>query len=170
MRILLLIIPIFIFAFDFKQEYLNKNFEKICKYGVYHIKEIKNNDDLLSLVGFSCIKSDNIIYLPAIVNLLKNSKKARLNSIYFSIIFLEKKLLISYVLDGIDISYYRFPLTDYPLSIVINNIINKTFKKENNLIIISYKNKIYKVYKSKDNKVFIDVYQNNQLIQSHWYK
>ena len=102
--------------------------------------------------------------------LLKHTKKGRLNSIYFSLLFIEKKLLISYILDNIDISYYRFPKIKHPISIVFNSLINKNFKKENNIIIINDKNLTYKVYKNNENKVFIDIYQNSQLLSTHWYR
>jgi len=167
---LLLLLPIFVFGFNFKQEYLNKNFTKICKYGISHFQQIKNNEDTLSLVGFSCVKRDYFIYLPPIINYLKSTKKARNNSIYFSLLFIEKKLLISYVIDNLDISYYRFPAIPHPISIVINSIIHNNFKKQNGTILINKNNKIYKVYKNNENKVFIDVYENNNLIESHWYR
>jgi len=167
---LIFLIPLVLFGFDFKKEYLNHNFTKICKYGFSHLNQIKDNEDTLSLVGFSCVKRDYFIFLPAIINYLKSTKKARENSVYFSLLFIEKKLLISYVIDNIDISYYRFPKIDHPISVVINAIINKQFKKKDNVIIINKNNKTYKVYKTDDNKVYIDIYKDNQLQESHWYR
>jgi len=169
-KVLLFLVPFMLFGFDFKKEYLNHNFTKICKYGINHINKIKNNEDTLSLVGFSCVKRDYFIYLPTIINFLKNSKKSRDNSIYFSLLFIEKKLLISYVIDGLDISYYRFPLIKHPISVVMNSLINENFTKENDTFIIKKDNKTYKVYKTDDNKVYIDVYENNSLKESHWYR
>ena len=166
----ILFIAVSLFGFDFKKEYQQQNFTRICKYGYHHLKEIKNNEDTLSLVGFACVKRDYFIYLPYIINYLKKTKKARENSIYFSLLFIEKKLLISYILDNIDISYYRFPKIEHPISIVMTNIINKSFKKENDTIIINNKNLIYKVYKNNQNKVFIDIYENNKLKETHWYR
>ena len=166
----LLLIPIFLFSFDFKQAFKEKKYKEICLYGNKYLYKIKNNEDTLSLVGLSCVKSDYLNYLPFIINHLKFSKKARENSIYFSLIFFDKKLLISYMVDNLDLSYYKLPLIKHPISIVLTNIINKNFTKENNTIIIKDNNKIYKVYKTNDNKVFIDIYENNNLISSHWYR
>jgi len=170
MKIILLIIPIFIFAFNIKQEYLSQNYKNVCKYGVANINKIKKDENLLSLIGLSCVKSDYFIYLPKIINNLKYTKTGRKNSIFFSILFLEKKLLYSYMKDNINLSYYKFPLINHPISIALNSIINKKFTKKDNQIIIKYKNKIYKIYMNKENKMFIDVYQNNNLIQRHWYR
>ena len=170
MRSLLLIIPIFLFSFNIKNEYLAHHYKAVCMYGVEHFQEIKKDENLLSLIGLSCVKNDSFIYLPHIINNLKHTKEARDNSVYFSLLFMEKKLLYSYIMDNTDMSYYRFPLINHPLSIVFNNITNKNFKKEGNKIIIHYKNKTYKVYKNNEAKVFIDVYQNNKLISTHWYR
>ena len=169
MKKLLLIFPIFIFAFNIKKEYLAHNYESVCKYGMNHLN--KKDENLVSFIGYSCIKSDNLFYLPIIINNLKYTKEGRKNSIYFATLLLEKKLLSSYILDNTNITYFRFPLLDHPISIIITNIINKNYKKENGKIIVNYKDKIYKVYGDINNsKVFIDVYQNNNLIETHWYR
>ena len=170
MRILILILPIFLFSFDIKKEYLAQNYKNVCLYGINNVQAIKKDENLLSLIGLSCVKSDYFIYLPAIINNLKYTKKGRKNSIYFSILFIEKKLLYSYIMDNIDLSIYKLPLINHPISIVFNNIKNKNFTKKNNLIIINYKNIIYKIYKDKENKLYIDIYKNNQLQQRHWYR
>jgi len=166
----LLLIPIFLFSFNIKEQYLTQNYKDVCLYGVKHFTEVKKDENLLSLIGLSCVKSDYFIYLPPIINYLKHTKEARDNSIYFSILFVEKKLLYGYIMDNTDISYYKLPLINHPLSIVFNNIVNKNFIKENGIIIIKYKNIIYKVYRDNENKLFIDEYTNNQLIARHWYR
>jgi len=167
---LLLILPIFIFAFNIKEEYISQNYKDVCLYGINHLQNIKKDENMLSLIGISCVKSDYFIYLPAIINNLKYSKQARKNSIYFSLLFVEKKLLYSYMLDHTDLSFYRFPLIKHPISIVLNNIIKNNFTKINNKIVVNYKNIIYKIYMGNENKMFIDVYKNNNLIQRHWYR
>jgi len=170
MKKLLLILPLLLFSFDYKKEYDNKNFTKICVYGHNHFNQIKNNEDILSLVGFACVKRDYFIYLPPIINQLKYTKKSRDNAIYFSLLFFEKKLLISYMLDNLDLSYYRLPLIDHPISFVMTNLINKNFTKQNNMIIINQNDTTYKVYKNDEQKVFIDVYKNGNFVESHWYR
>jgi len=170
MKKLLLIIPLFLFSFVLKKEYQNKNFTRICKYGYTHFNSIKNNEDILSLVGFACVKRDYFIYLPKIINQQKFSKKARENSIYFSLLFFEKKLLQSYILDNLDLSYYRLPLIDHPISIVLTHILNNDFEKQQNSLIIKDNNLTYEVYSNDEKKVFIDIYKNKHFIKSHWYR
>jgi len=169
-KILLFIIPFLLFAFDIKKEYLGKNYKLVCKYGTKNFYKFKHNEDLLSLIGMSCVKSDYFIYLPNIINALKYTKQGRNNSLYFSILFLEKKLLYSYMMDNVNLSYYKLPLINHPVSIVITNLIKKKFKKKNDIIIIKDNNNIYKICKDKDMKVYIDIYKNKQLVESHWYR
>jgi hypothetical protein len=168
-KFLFIIIPLFLFSFDFKSQFLAKNYLTVCKTGMNHLNKIKNNEELLSLVGVACAKSDYLIYLPTLVNLLKKTEIGRKNGIYFAVLLLQKKLLYSYMMDNIDISYYQIPLTDHPLSIVVTAISNKEFEKRGDKLIIKYNNNNYKVYKEGD-KVFIDIYNGDNLIESHWYR
>jgi len=170
MKKLLIILPILLFSFNYKKEFDNKNFTRICKYGYNHFNSIKNNEDILSLVGFACVKRDYFIYLPRIINQLKYTDKARENSIYFSLLFFEKKLLQSYILDGLDLSYYRLPLIKHPISIVLTNLINENFNKNGNIISIEKDGLLYKIYSNNEKKVFIDIYKDDIKIASHWYR
>jgi len=168
-KFLFIIIPLFLFSFDFKSQFLAKNYLSVCKTGMNHLNKIRNDEELLSLVGVACAKSDYLIYLPTLVNLLKKTEIGRKNGIYFAVLLLQKKLLYSYMMDNIDISYYKMPLTDHPLSVVVTAISNKEFEKNGDKIIIKYNNKIYKVYKNGD-KIFIDIYDGDNLIETHWYR
>jgi len=170
MRILLfIIIPLFLFSFNFKLQFLSKKYVNVCKTGMKYLNQIRDDEELLSLVGVACAKSDYLIYLPTLVNLLKKTEIGRQNGIYFAVLLLQKKLLYSYMMDNIDISYYQIPLTDHPLSVVVTAISNKEFEKNGGKIIIKYNNKIYKVYKNGD-KIFIDIYSGDNLIETHWYR
>jgi len=164
----LILLPILLFSFDFKQAFKEKKYAQICVYGKKHIQKIKD-ENVLSLIGLSCAKSDYFIYLPYVINNLKLTKKGRKNSLYFSILFFEKKLLQAYLFDNIDISYYQFPMVNHPISIVYTNIYNKNFTKKNGVIIVKYKDKIYKIY-TKGRNFYIDEYKNNKLIKKHWYQ
>ena len=170
MKKLFLIVPLLLFSFDYKKQFQRHNYKKICVYGHNHFQKIRNNEDILSVVGLSCVKEDYFIYLPPIITQLKYSRKSRDNAIYFSLLFFEKKLLISYMIDNLDLSYYRFPIINHPVSIVVSHLIKKDFYKKNGKIIIKVGNKVYKVYKNREKKVFIDVYKNGKFIKSHWYR
>jgi len=122
---------------DLINDYLNKNYHKICSFK--NIKKYKNNEKALSIIGVSCIKIDNIYMLSYIINKLKNTDYGRKNVIYFLTVFMEKKLLYSYLFDGISLKAFSFPMTDYVLSVIFNAIKNNNFKKIGDLIIVEEK-------------------------------
>lgn len=148
------------------EDFKNKEYEKICK-----IENINSTRDekILSLIGISCVKSDNLYLLPYIVRKLKYTKVARLNSIYFSTIYLQKKLLYSYFFDNFNLDSFELPDSDYILSHVFYKIKRNEYKRIGDFYIINYKDEVIKVYK-KNNKLFVDEYKNNKLIKRHWFR
>jgi DNA relaxase NicK len=172
MKKILFLFPILLFSFDLQKEFIKGNYNEVCKVGVREVfnGKIDHNEKLMSIAGVACAKSNQILYLPIFIKRLKRTKIGRINAIYFSVLTLQKKLLYSYFMDATDISFYKLPITDHPLSIVVYNLSTKNFEKKANKYIIKYQGKIYKVYK-KDTRVFIDIYDKNQhLIKSEWYR
>lgn len=170
MKKIIIFIPFLLMAFNLKQQFLKKHYESVCNFGFAHIKRFKNNENILSLIGLACVKSDNLFRLDFIASKLKNTPLGRKNGVYFSLLFFEKKLLQAYLFDKIDLSYYQLPHINHPISVVLQNILHHNFTKQNNQIIIKSNNLTYKVYTNKQNRYFIDIYKNNTLIQTHWYK
>jgi len=168
--ILVLISFSFLFSFDFKNEFLKKNYKEVCDKGMKKYFKGNRDEKFLSLVGVACVKSDSFNPLGYLVKDLKKTKEGRNNALYFANLIFQKKLLYSYMLDGIDISYYKTANTSNILSFVVNSIANKKFSKIDDKILIKDNNFLYKVYLSGD-KVFIDKYDKNEnLIERHWYR
>ncbi len=147
-------------------EYKNNEFNKICNF--QNISSNKN-EKLLSIIGISCVKSDNLYLLPYIIAKLKHTKAGRKNAIYLNTIFMQKRLLYSYFFDKFSLKGFDLPNTDYIISKVFNKIKNKQYKKEGNIIIINLKKETLKVYTLK-NKLIIDEYYKNNLIKRHWFR
>jgi len=147
---------------DFK----NQEYNTICNFK--NINRIKD-EKVLSLVGISCVKIDKLYLLPFIIKKLKHTKIGRLNSIYLLTIYMQKKLLYSYFFDNLDLSNFNLPDTDYILSHIFYNIKHKSFKKEGNVYMIKYANKLIKVYKQQD-KLFVEEYSNGKLIKRRWFR
>ncbi len=147
---------------DFK----NHKYKKIC-----NIKMINSITDekVLSLVGISCVKTDRLYLLPFIIKKLKHTKIGRLNSIYLLTIYMQKKLLYSFMFDKLILNNFNLPDTDYIISHVFYKIKNKEYKKSKNIIVLDYNEEIIKVYKDGD-KLFIDEYKNNKLLKRHWFR
>jgi len=148
-------------------DFINKKYEKICSFA--NINKYYNDEKALSIIGVSCVKSDKIYLLPYVINKLKKTRYARKNSIYFSIILLQKKLLYSYMFDNISLESYSFPMTDYVLSVVFEAIKSNNFKKVEDKIIVKKGKKTYIIYKI-DDKMYIDEFENDKLIKKRWYR
>ena len=148
-------------------DYKKGFYENICNFN--NIQKYIKNEKILSLVGISCVRSDRLFLLPLIYRNLKKTKKARINSIYFQTIYMQKRLLYSYFFDNLDLKNFDLPLTDYILSIVFDKIKNKKFKKENGIYVIKLNDKILKLYKEKD-KLILETFKKNKLIKRQWFR
>ena len=166
-KIISFLLPLLVFAnviTDFKA----KKFKKICSFKNYQL--YKNNPDFLSLIGFSCVKTDNLFLLPKICYYLRVSKTARRNSVYFLTLVLEKRLIYMYFFDNDkSIFYFNFPKTDYFLSEIFDAIKNKKIQKRDNYYIIQKKNLTYDIYK-KGTFLVIDEMKNDKLIKRHLFR
>ena len=84
------------------KEFENKNYEKLCVFS--NILKYKKNEKILSLIGISCVKTNNLYLLPYIIAHLRHTSLGRKNAIYFLVIYNEKRLLYSFLFDNFDIS------------------------------------------------------------------
>jgi len=151
---------------DIINEYKNNEFNKICNFK--NIVQIRN-EKLLSIVGISCVKTDNLYLLPYIIAKLKYTKSARQNAIYLSIIYLQKRLLYAYFFDNFSLEGFNLPNTNYILSIIFNKIKNGQYKKQGNKIIIKFKKELIEIY-PQNNKLIVNEYYKNKLIKRHWFR
>jgi hypothetical protein len=154
---------------DIVNDYLNKKYKEICSFNT--IKKYKSNEKALSIIGVSCIKTDNIYLLSYIINQLKHTNYGRKNSIYFLTVLMEKKLLYSYLFDGLSLEAFSFPMTDYVLSYIFDAVKCGKYKKVGDLIVIKNEdeNTTYHLYKKSD-KMYVDEYKNGKLIKRRWYR
>jgi hypothetical protein len=167
--VLILISFSFLLSFDFKNEFLKKNYKEVCDKGMSKYFKGNRDEKFLSLIGVACAHSDSFNPLGYLVKDLKKTKEGRNNALYFANLIFQKKLLYSYMLDDIDIAYFKTANTSNILSFVIQAISSKRFSKVDDKILIKEGKFLYKVYLSGD-KVFIDKYNNTNLIERHWYR
>jgi len=165
-RLIFMMLFVFMRA-DILSDYKNGNYNLVCK--LNNIEKFKKSENLLSIIGISCVKSDKLYVLPYLLNKLKHTKAGRKNSIYFTIIYLQKRLIYSYLFDNLSLKGFDLPDTDYILSHIFVKLKDNDFKRVDDKIIINYKNKVIKVYKVVD-KFFVEEYENNKLIKRQWYR
>lgn len=171
--IFLLFLPIFAVSYDkvdMIKDYKNQNYKNVCMQSRSLIYQI-TDEDVLSLIADACLRVDYINPLGDIIKKLYSTPKYRENASYFATILLQKKLIYQFMNDGIDISDIRLPRTSYILSVVFESLVKKNYKIVGKKIEIDLGVKKYLVWLSDESKpkVFIQEYENNRLIEQHWY-
>lgn len=164
---------------DLKQDilnyYQNKKFEKACNMGFDNFGANSKDEEFLSIYAFSCLDADYIDRLALPIAMLKYSQESRANSAYFSVIFMQKKLLYHALVDDYNLAEFDLPTTDYVLSKVFE-LYTKLGKHEKRTLYIfedTNNEKIsYKLYLEKDYRVpkmVIEEYYDAMLIKRHIY-
>lgn len=91
-----------------------------CDYGHKYFSDHKQNETFVSLVGFSCLKADQIDRLVPVISALHETPDARANSAYFTLLLMQKKLLMQSLYDNKPISNLKFPTSGHLLSKVFD--------------------------------------------------
>lgn len=125
MKILLIIIvALNLYAIDIKRNmlnlYENQKYKEVCSIGFNNFNTHINDEEYVSLYGFACLNVDYVDRLPLASAALRSSKEARANASYFSIIFMQKKLLYHALIDNYNLTSLNLPTTDYILSKVFD--------------------------------------------------
>lgn len=96
--------------------YQNGNYHEACQIGFSKIPQYRANESFITLVGFSCLKDDKIDQLGAFLPHLNQTADARTNNAFFSMILMQKTLLMQSIYDQKPIKNLRFPSSSHPLS------------------------------------------------------
>ena len=162
----LFLIPILVLA-GIVDDFKLKKYKKICKWE--NIKTYSNNEKILSIIGVSCVRSDRIYVLPSIINRLKKLKSSRLNALYFSTIYMQQKLIYSFLHKDINLKEFSFPKTDYILSALFEKLKKGDFSQKGKKYFIKIGVNKFVLY-IKNDKMIIDEYLDKKFIKRHIYK
>lgn len=158
---------------DIKSDYAKEAYKKVCLESADYYKNGGKDEELLSLIGDACLKSDFINPLGYIIKNLISSPESRQNASYFATVFLQKKLIYQFVNDGLDLSHMRLPQTDHILSVVFQKLATKEYSEIDGKFIIELPKGaqiiIYKLVKNDLDWVILEEYQDKMLIKKHWY-
>jgi len=166
-KFILFVLLVVFLKSDLITEYKNQNYSNICN--IANINKYKKNEQMLSIIGISCVKSDKLYILPYILNKLKHSVIGRKNSIYFLTVYMQKKLLYTFVFDNFSLNGFNLPDTDYILSHIFVKIKQNQYEKIENTYVIKYKNEVIKMYPQTD-KLIVEEYIDNKLIKRRWFR
>ncbi len=168
----------FLFGFDRSdvyRAYKNKKYKEACTLAAKIYLYYKKDNDFLTIFADSCLKVDNINRMTFPAMLLIRDAAARSNSIYFLTILYQKKLLYKSLIDGFDVSKYKFPTTNYVLSKIFVKYAKKEYKKFRDIYIFQDdkdKHKKYEMSLIKDKGVFkivLKTFLNNSLQKTRIY-
>ena len=181
-KIIMVLIVLFIsinLHADIKNKMLNlyksEKYQDACNIGFYNLNKYSKDEDFLSLYAFSCLNSDFIDRLSAPAALMKFSPEARANSAYFSVVFMQKKLLYHALVDGYDLSQLKLPTTEHILSKVFDAYVKFGKHKPKDNYIFEDENDNKTTYKlsvvrtKRLSKIIIEEYKNNIFIKKHIY-
>ncbi len=160
---------------DVYKAYKNKNYKQACTDAAKIYLYNKKDETLLSVFANSCLKVDNINRMAFPAMLLVRSSAARSNSIYFLTILYQKKLLYKSLIDGYDVSKFKFPTTNYILSKIFVMYADKMYTKSGSTYIFKdnkNKNISYKLNISNTKgvyKMILRTFKNGVIIKTRIY-
>ena len=129
----LFISPLFLLA-DAKMEtyklYQDKKYEEACQAGDKVLQQYIGDEEFVSLYAFSCLNADQLDKLSLPITSLKNTPDSRANAAYFSVILMQKSLLMHALTDQYDLKPIKLPTTEYVLSTVFDLYSSDTGSKE----------------------------------------
>ena len=156
------------------QLYQKGEYNLACDLGAKNLAQFESNEAQLSLYAFSCLKADRIDRLNTPLILLNQTPEARANASYFSMLVMQKKLLIQSLYDNTSLKSLNFPTSSHLLSKVFHLYLhapqsNKSIKEYSDP---SNQRNSYKLYTTEFNgkkTIAIDEYYDKILTIHHIY-
>ena len=160
---------------DTYKQYQNAQYEEACKSATPLLKQYKSDEEFISLYAFSCLNADKLDKLSVAITSLKKSPESRANAAYFSVILMQKKLLMHALSDQYDLKPIKLPTTEYVLSTVFDLYSSDTNPKKRrryNYVDPSDSKKNYRLFVTKGGaspKMVIEEYYDKKLTKRHIY-
>lgn len=145
-----------------------------CDYGYSFFARNEHNEPFISLIGFSCLKADQIDRLSPVISALSETPDARANSAYFALIVMQKKLLMQALYDNKPIRNLHFPTSSHLLSKVFDQYVknpknNETIKEYQDAMNPRQTFKLYTTQINGRKSIAIDEYYDKILTFHHVY-
>ena len=155
--------------------YQEAKYDEACQKASNLLSQYKDDEEFISLYAFSCLNADKLDKLSVAITSLKKSPESRANAAYFSVILMQKKLLMHALSDQYDLKPIKLPTTEYVLSVVFDLYSSDTNPKKRrryNYVDPKNANKNYRLFVTKSGpspKMVIEEYENKQLTKRHIY-
>ena len=175
----ILISSVLILHADAKMEmyklYQDAKYEDACQAGDKITDQYKNDEEFISLYAFSCLNADQLDKLSMPISSLKKTPESRANAAYFSVILMQKKLLMHALADQYDLKSIKLPTTEYVLSTVFDLYTNDSGSKSRrryNYVDPKDAKKSYRLFVTKSGaspKMIIEEYYDKIMTKRHIY-
>ncbi|HEX5330563.1 hypothetical protein [Sulfuricurvum sp.] len=154
--------------------YQQGNYLQACNLGHQGFLYHQSDEAYISLYAFSCLKADVIERLAGPIALLNQTKESRINSAYFSLILMQKSLLMEALYDNKSFQNLKFPTSTHTLSKVFDLYLKNPQPTQ---MVKEYKDALdsrvsYKLYTTEINgrkSIAIDEYYDKILSHHHVY-
>lgn len=154
--------------------YQEGSYLQACNLGHQGFLYHQSDEAYVSLYAFSCLKADLIDRLAGPIALLNQTKESRTNSAYFSLILMQKSLLMEALYDNKPLQNLKFPTSTHTLSKVFDLYLKYP---QPNQMVKEYKDSVdsrlsYKLYTTESNgrkSIAIDEYYDKILSLHHVY-
>lgn len=174
----LILSPLFLYAdakIDTYKLYQDAKYEEACNRGETILQQFREDEEFISLYAFSCLNADQLDRLSVPIVSLKKTAESRANAAYFSVILMQKKLLMHSLSDQYDLKPIKLPTTEYVLSTVFDLYTNDKGSKNRrryNYTDPKDVNKSYRLFITKSGsspKMIIEEYYDKIMTKRHIY-
>jgi len=156
--------------------YQDGKYLEACDLGAKGLRHHQKDEKYIALYAFACLQADRIDRLALPVVMLRHSKESRKNAAYFSVILMQKQLLVQALENGESLYDLNVPTTDYVLSKVFElygSAPRKTVKQSITLQDRDDPRRNYRVYLQKRKNTVnlaIEEYYDTIMTRRHIYR
>lgn len=154
--------------------YQQGNYLQACNLGQQGFAYHQNDEAYISLYAFACLKADKIDRLAGPITLLNQTKESRANSAYFSVLLMQKSLLMEALFDNKPIHNLKFPTSTHLISKIFDLYLknpqpSQSIKEYADLSDTRLSYKLYTTEAAGRKSIAIDEYYDKILTTHHVY-
>lgn len=152
------------------------DYTRACDEGIKKLGQYKEDEKYVSIYAFACLQADKIDRLALPIIMLNNSNEARKNAAYFSVILMQKMLLLSSLENREPLQNLKLPTTEYILSKVFDLYSNdRGIHVQGKWVFTDPKNprQTYRLYLQKSGSrpmIIVEEYYDTILTKRHTYR
>lgn len=154
--------------------YQNGKYTEACHEGFKHLNTYQKDESFVSLYAFSCLQAENFERLHSVIVLLGQTAESRANASYFSLLLMQKQLLIQALYDQKILNHLKFPTSSHLLSKIFDSYMrdpqqSNFIKEYTDSVNPRQSYRLYPAEKNGKKTIAIDEYYDKILTAHHIY-